>query len=405
MDTIPEHVLHLFTKGKRYNTLKRKQCSTAAAPKAAFKSYSHKLQTVQLPQRWDWREQVGTDGLPLLTPVQDQGQCGSCYAVATVDALASRLAISTQGSKRVVLSPQDMINCGQAFEDQLKGQNANQIFSQYSLETAGVYDLEGCDGGFLTTAANFLVVRGASDINDLPYVSYNGEAPNNACDATNTNKYYASKAYAVVRGEDLQQHGTPPTLSENTTNIMMAVYLNGPVVTGFTVFDDFMVYPSQGNVYQKASTMVINGHTYQVQEDGGHAVQIVGWDTIAGKDVWILKNQWSTSWGINGYAYIRRGVNEVGIESNVVELKPDLLNSPKTSVAIASSAVASSSVSLSTPATGNTRKRKNALVLASIITGALALACLSGSWMVFAINKKRRSNISFKNKNQNNIIQ
>lgn len=53
---------------------------------------------------------------------------------------------------------------------------------------------------------------------------------------------------------------------------------------------------------------------------GGHAVKIIGWgtDEKSGLDYWLVANSWNDSWGENGFFRILRGVNECGIEAQVV---------------------------------------------------------------------------------------
>jgi hypothetical protein len=42
---------------------------------------------------------------------------------------------------------------------------------------------------------------------------------------------------------------------------------------------------------------------------GGHAIELVGWGNRNCVDYWIVKNSWGVEWGMNGYFYMKRGVN------------------------------------------------------------------------------------------------
>lgn len=57
--------------------------------------------------------------------------------------------------------------------------------------------------------------------------------------------------------------------------------------------------------------------------EGGHAVKIVGWGVENDVKYWLIANSWNERWGENGYFRILRGVDEVGIESNIDAGLPD----------------------------------------------------------------------------------
>jgi C1A family cysteine protease len=45
-------------------------------------------------------------------------------------------------------------------------------------------------------------------------------------------------------------------------------------------------------------------------KDTNHILLIVGYDSIDGKDYWILKNSWGTGWGMDGYMWLKRNTNK-----------------------------------------------------------------------------------------------
>ncbi|EYC19985.1 hypothetical protein Y032_0023g813 [Ancylostoma ceylanicum] len=89
--------------------------------------------------------------------------------------------------------------------------------------------------------------------------------------------------------------------------IKKEIMTNGPVVASMRVFTDFYSY--NGGVY------VYTGG----DDQGGHAVKIIGWGKERGTPYWLVANSWNTDWGENGgYFRILRGSNHCEIEQNVV---------------------------------------------------------------------------------------
>lgn len=85
---------------------------------------------------------------------------------------------------------------------------------------------------------------------------------------------------------------------------------NGPMMVGFTVYEDFMTYSS--GVYQHVTGGVA----------GGHAVKLIGWGNDAGGLYWVCQNQWGTTWGNSGYFNIR--YDNSGLDAVAWGCEPDL---------------------------------------------------------------------------------
>ena len=102
---------------------------------------------------------------------------------------------------------------------------------------------------------------------------------------------------------------------------MQAIHDNGPVAVNFEVYKDLISYKS--GVYQHLSHDDLQRH-FNPFELTNHVVVAVGWgvDKTSGLKYWIVKNSWGTKWGIDGFFWIRRGVDECGFESMVAESFP-----------------------------------------------------------------------------------
>ncbi|KAK8702975.1 hypothetical protein V6N13_021309 [Hibiscus sabdariffa] len=166
----------------------------------------------------------------------------------------------------------------------------------------------GCDGGFPTSAWKYFVNNGVVTEKCDPYFDPIGCShpgckpiyPTPKCVKKcvkgnllwNESKHYSVDAYLVKR---------------QPADIMAEVYKNGPVQVSFLVYEDFAHYKS--GVYKHVTGEVL----------GGHSVKLIGWGTSdEGEDYWLLANQWNRSWGDDGFFKIIRGVNECGIEDEVV---------------------------------------------------------------------------------------
>lgn len=202
----------------------------------------------------------------LIAPIRDQQQCGSCWAFSAVEVLTDRLRIAKKDKTSPVLSAEDLVACD-------KSDN-------------------GCGGGRLPTAWNFLQNTGVVSDACEPYTSGSGTTGTCQTKCTGSGdytKYKAASSYAV----------------KGVANMQKEIMTNGPIQVAFSVYKSFMSYKT--GVYQKK--------WYEIIPEGGHAVKIVGWGTESGTDYWLVANSWNTSWGEDGFFKILRGKDHCGIET------------------------------------------------------------------------------------------
>jgi C1A family cysteine protease len=241
VSTLPDHEKKL-----RLGLIKKK-------PTGKEKILSLQEPMVGLPTGIDWR----ATPLSFVTPVRNQGSCGSCWAFATTAALESNILIREGRAAATI-------------EDD----RAEEIL--LSCSTAG-----SCNGGYIGTASSYIRDTGLPPETYFPYTaSSTDDLCSNAMSGWNTvTSKIASWSYVN-------------TTSISIDSIKNALTTYGPLVTTMDVYGDFFSYRS--GVYEYVSG------TYQ----GGHAILIVGYQddpSVHGGGYFIVKNSWGTGWGEAGY--------------------------------------------------------------------------------------------------------
>ena len=294
-----------------------------------------------LPQTFDgriiWKN--------MLTPVRNQGSCGSCWAFATTSVLADRFNIQSRGKIHVELSATKLILCD------LRGRgiglithsNVSHRRDQLALINLHSMDTAACFGNSLSETARFLYEIGTVKEDCIPYNKNLGgfrqfqklgsfKNPINIplCEAVSgpTGDMCNNYIFDQKTGTEI---GTPSIFYKcinyygirgvtdggekgDEAQIRMEIYKWGPVVAAMEVYPDFYTWNPQTEIY------TWDGKYSQV---GGHAVEIVGWGEEKDIKYWWIKNSWGSDWGIGGYFKIIRGKNMCGIEKNTMGLQPD----------------------------------------------------------------------------------
>lgn len=199
----------------------------------------------------------------MVSPVKDQGNCGSCWTFSTVGAMESHWNILGKG-RNLTFSEQQLVDC------------------------AGDFENYGCDGGLPSQAFEYIKHVGGLE-SDLTY-PYKGV--DNPC----THRPEISVAHCRYGSYNITQ-GDENEAAER-------LYNAGPISVAFEVLDDFISYA--GGVYA-----VKNCGTGTM--DVNHAVLATGFGEENGKKFWNVKNSWGTDWGVNGYFKIERGTNMCAI--------------------------------------------------------------------------------------------
>jgi len=249
-----------------------------AIPKETFPEHRPasphtKLYASMLPKTFDWRN---VSGVNYVRPVKNQGECGSCYAFASIGALEAQLLIHSGAADATDLSAEDIVGCSRLSQ--------------------------GCDGGFpYIVAGRYAQDQGLVPLQCVPYdISPQCNHNRDACRKIYTTDYHYVGGYFGGCNEE---------------EMRLALVNNGPLPVGIEVYDDFMQY--KGGVYHHTELQ----HKFTPFETTNHAVLVVGYgETEDGEKYWIIQNSWGPEWGLEGYVWVRRGVDEIGVESTTLQV-------------------------------------------------------------------------------------
>ncbi len=243
----------------------------AARHALAFKRHDSRMKFLPkaTPAQYDLRTLNRTG------PIQDQGQCGSCWDVSACGVCTDAFIASGQFAATdatLTLSPQYVLDCGQN---------------------------GGCNGDDAPTVLDMAKGKGLPTTGDYgPYTAAPGP-----CKYTNQKLYViADWGYCTPS----QQQGVA-----STQDMKNALVQYGTLSTAIAADNSWDSVGADGVIpYAVLTTADVN-----------HDVAIVGWDD--GKQIpgaptpgaWIVKNQWGKDWAANGYCFVAYASHQIGTEA------------------------------------------------------------------------------------------
>lgn len=199
-----------------------------------------------LPDSIDWREKGAVVG------VKDQGSCGSCWAFSAIAAVEGVNKIVT--GDLISLSEQELVDCDTSYN-------------------------EGCNGGLMDYAFEFIINNGGIDTEeDYLYAGRDGR-----CDTYRRN----AKVVSIDDYEDV------PINDEKGLQKAVA---NQPVSVAIE---------ASGRAFQFYESGIFTGRCGTALD---HGVAAVGYGSENAQAYWIVKNSWGESWGESGYIRMERNI-------------------------------------------------------------------------------------------------
>merc|ERR1711959_27046 len=191
-----------------------------------------------------------------VTPVKNQGSCGSCWAFSTTGALEGAWEIAT--GTLYSLSEQQLVSC------------------------AGSYGNQGCNGGLMDDGFKYIQAKGDSLESEYPYTGKTG-----TCNKAKVKSVVHVSGFTDVPASNEAQLET--AVAQNPVSVAIEADQSG-----------FQFYKSG----------VFSG-TCGTKLD--HGVLAVGYGTDGGKAYWKVKNSWGATWGQQGYILMARNTaNKAG---------------------------------------------------------------------------------------------
>ena len=204
-----------------------------------------------VPSSWDWRNK---DGKNWMTPVKNQGSCGSCWAFTAIGAIEAYANIHFDYLINLDLSEQELVSC------------------------IGLGD--GCNGGLNINALDYVYRHGIVDEKSFPYKEENGKCP----------LKMSYDEQVKIKGYD------DFNIKKKTEADLKQLLIQSPLCIAMTSMQHAMTLVGYKTVRA--------GDKIYFSDSTKSYIIIDSKSPLIGTTAWLVKNSWGTSFGDNGYGYI-----------------------------------------------------------------------------------------------------
>mmetsp|Transcript_23694 Transcript_23694/g.26384 ORF Transcript_23694/g.26384 Transcript_23694/m.26384 type:complete len:692 (-) Transcript_23694:208-2283(-) len=306
-----------------------------------------------LPKSVDWRTVILPDSKSrVTTPIKNQGQCGSCWAFASMTALESHIAIATGflftfSTQELISCAPNQDHCGSVAGGYGGGCNGSTGELAYDFISSGRGIVTEWDWGYISYAGS----RGTCPLQPSPF-STDGDDDNDADTSTTSTtksvkknrKLYSSSdsssdsdssssdssssdsdssssdslldlfsnVFSSVQDDEEERETTVDLLipgavasitghtqlrTNSYVELLHAVATQGPVVVNVAASDGWLSY--QGGIFTDL---------HEETRDINHVVVVEGYgtDPDTHQDFWLVRNSWGPLWGEQGYIRLHR---------------------------------------------------------------------------------------------------
>jgi len=231
------------------------QTTSNLRSKSALKTKARSNMTMKFETDFNW----DLTGLP----IRNQGNCGSCWAISSVEAVEAQLL---RDGTNVRVSSQALVDC---------------VPNPKHCGGTG-----GCEGATGELAYQYMVDHGIPLESEVGYVGQTQQ-----CENTNADGPYSSNKRVMLSGwNQLPSNKLQP--------LQQALTTEGPAVVSVDANNWFDYTSGVFDGCDKENPVL------------GHAVLLVGYGEDSGKGYWRIQNSWGADWGEAGHIRMIKHADE-----------------------------------------------------------------------------------------------